>query len=441
MMQPSLWCRRWRLRLSLAVVIGMGTGWSAVAAESYVLAIAAVAPVLDGRLDEACWQSATTLERFVMLGGAEAPDAERVATRAMLLADRDYLYLGVHCEEPLVDKMVVRHREPDSDVWQDDVIEFMVVPSPRDVGEYVQFCVNPAGALLDGFLAGPGARLERGYDSGAEVRAQVGVRDWSVEMRVPLASLPVQSWQGPWYFHLARSRRAVSQYLTSLRTPVSGFHEIGVFAELTGIEALGLPFGVSGFGLGQVMYGGNACSFEVTGDRSRLTGAEIQIGDQTRQVFDAPALAIQTGTVRLPFTLVPGDQDQALRVRLLEGARVVQERSAVLSGLPVELLGAPPAPVVYLSPQAAAELELPVHVQSGDGALLRLSWEARDEAGAVVGDGATTTAGRTARLRLYWPRWRPGLYRLAMVLHRGDQELARREVPLRLVLNPWEEMR
>jgi len=439
MTQASPYRRRWRLRPVLAVCCL--AGWAAVAAESYTLALASAAPVLDGRVDDACWASATTLERFVMLGGAEPPEAERVATRAMILADREYLYLGVRCEEPFIDKMAVRHRERDSDVWQDDVVEFMVMPCPRDVGLYVQFCVNPAGALLDGALAGPAARLERGYDSGAEVKAQVGAGEWSVEMRVPLAGLPVQSWQGPWYFHVARSRRAVSQSLTSLQTPVSGFHDLGAYAELTGIEALGLPFGLSGFSLGALMYGGNACSFAVTGDRSRLTGAEIHIGGQTRQVFDAPALAIQTGTVRLPFTLVPGDQDQALRVRLLEGARVVQERSAVLSGLPVDLLGTPSAPVFYLSPQAAVELEIPVHVQAGDGASLRLVWEARDEAGAVVGDGETTTPGRSARLRLYWPRWRPGSYRLAMVLRRGDAELARREVPLRLVLNPWEEMR
>jgi hypothetical protein len=411
------------------------------AAESYVLAVTAQAPVIDGILDEGCWQAATVLERFVLLGGAEPAPDERVATRAMLTADSANLYLGVFCAEPRPDKLSMGHTQRDSDVWQDDDIEVMIMPCAQGVDRYVQLCINPAGALMDGYLPGRGAKMDKGYDSEAEVKTRVGAKDWTLELRLPLANLPVQSYRGPWYFHVARVRRTASQYLTSLQTPVSGFHELAAFAELTGIERLNFPFGVKDFSLGDTMYGANACGFAVEGDKARLTAAEIEIGGQKRALFDAAALAIQTGTLSLPFSVVPGDQGKPLTVRFLDGATLVQRRSTVLGNMPVELLGKPTRSVLYFSANEFAELEFPVNILGSPAEPMKLTWTASDEHGTVAGSGETATTGKSAKVRLYWPRWRPGAYSVEVRLCQGGAEIARRTQAIRLVLNPWEEMR
>lgn len=410
------------------------------AAESYALAVAAQAPVIDGALDDPCWKGATVLDRFVLLGGAEPAPDERVATRALLLADRANLYLGVVCEEPLIGKLSLRHTQRDSDVWQDDDIELMLMPCAQGVDRYVQLCINPAGALMDGYLPGRAAKMDKGYDSEAEIRTHVGAQDWTLELRLPLANLPIQSSRGPWYVHVARSRRPKPQSLTSLRTAVSGFHETSVFAELTGIEKLDLPFAISNFAVGEIMYGANACTFAVEGDKRRLSAAEIEIDGQKRALFDAPALAIQTGTLRLPFTVVPGDQGKLLSVRFLEGATLVQRRSTVLANLPVDLLAKPTRSVLYFAPNEFAELEFPIHVLGSASEPVKLTWAASDEQGNIVGNGETSTPGRAARVRLYWPRWRPGAYTLDAKLYQGGKEVARQTSTIRLILSPWEDL-
>ncbi|OGV74597.1 MAG: hypothetical protein A3K19_05815 [Lentisphaerae bacterium RIFOXYB12_FULL_65_16] len=413
----------------------------AAAAESYALAVTAQAPVIDGNLDEACWTAATVLDRFVLLGGAELPPDERVGTRAMLTADSANLYLGVVCEEPFAERLSMRHTQRDSDVWQDDDIEFMVMPCAQGVDRYVQLCINPAGALMDGYLPGRAAKMDKGYDSEAEIKTRVGAKEWTLELRLPLANLPVQSFQGPWYFHVARARRTTSQYLTSLQTSVSGFHETNAFAELTGIEKLNIPFGVKDFTLGDIMYGANACTLAVEGDKQRLSSAEIEIDGQKRAIFDAPALAIQTGTLKLEFNVVPGDQGKTLNVRLLDGATLVQRRSTVLGNMPVDLLGKPTKSVLYFSPNEFVELELPVNVLGSQKEPLKVTWTASDDQGGVTGSGETVTTGKSARIRLYWQKWRPGAYKIDVKLCQGGKEIASRTHAIRLILNPWEEMR
>ena len=168
--------------------------------ESYELAMTRSAPTIDGVLDDACWRSATVVDRFVKLGGKPLTGEERVVTRAKLIADQEHLYVAVYCEEPLIDKLSMRYTERDSAVWKDDDVEVMLVPCERGEDRYVQLAVNPAGALMDAFLPGQAMPLELGYDSGAAVKTVVGESDWTVEMRLPLANLPIESVTGPWSF-------------------------------------------------------------------------------------------------------------------------------------------------------------------------------------------------------------------------------------------------
>jgi hypothetical protein len=128
-------------------------------------------------------------------------------------------------------------------------------------------------------------------------------------------------------------------------------------------------------------------------------------------------------------------------VRLLDGATVVQRRSTVLDNLPVDLLGKLAKSVLYFSPNEVVELVLPVNVLGSRHEPLAVRWTAVDEQGRAVGDGQTATTGKSARIRLYWQRWRPGAYRIEVTLLQAGKELASRAYAIRLILNPWEDMR
>lgn len=430
-----------RITAGAAALLLMAFVVQAGAVERYELPLTDIPPVIDGKLDDACWKDALTLTEFVGLGGAKIPDADRVATKAMLIAGKSSLYVGVLCAEPFVDKLKKGHVERDSDVWKDDNVEIFIVPCARGGDRYVQLAVNPAGALWDGYFAGREAEPDMGYDSGAVVKARIGAKEWSVEVEIPVARLPVENAKGPWSFHIARGRKAKEMYLTSLKTPVSGFHALEAFAELGGIEKLGIPFGLKNFSFGKFAYGENCCSFEIDGAKEKLTSAEIEIGGALRAIFDAAALAIQTGTLRLPFSILQqadvGKRLAALRV--FNGAVLVQERVTAMSGLPTELLGKPERALFYFSRNEVVELVVPVNVVGTKDAPLKLVWSVADADGKAVGNGETTPSGAVAFLRLYWEKWKPGLYDIGIKLQQGGKEVAAVKQSIRLIPSPWEE--
>lgn len=431
------WQRRCCRAALLAACLGtirLGAGTP----QSHELARTQQAPLIDGRLDDNCWRAATVLEHFVKLGGQEMSDAERVATRAMLTADGTHLYIAVHCEEPLIDKLTMRYTERDSEVWRDDDVEIMIVPCEPGEDRYVQLAVNPAGAFMDAFLPARGAPLVLDYDSAATVKTAVGADAWTVEMRLPLANLPIESVSGPWSFHIARARRTTGVYLTSLTTPVSGFHDLEAYARLTGIAELGLPIGLNHFSFGKLSYGENVCTFEVTGAKQELTAMAIEVGGKPRMLFDQAALQIMTGTMALPYTLMPADRGRTLAVKAYCQKRLVQARLMTLSALPEKMLGRSQRSVFMFYPGNVVELALPLHITPSRDAPLTLTWTAADQTGKQVGSGLTTPAGDAARIRLYWRPWRPGPYTLDCRLARGGSELARQTQHIRLEANPWE---
>jgi len=416
----------------------LALGVCAAEPESYELAMTQAAPTIDGKLNDVCWRSATVLDQFVKLGGQALSGEEKVTTRAHLTADQDHLYIGILCEEPLVDKLLMRHTERDSAVWQDDDVEIMIVPCERGEDRYVQLAVNPAGALMDAFLPGQGMPLEMGYDSGAVVKTVVGKSDWVMEMSLPMANLPIESVAGPWSFHIARARRTTGSYMTSLKTPVGGFHDLAAYAGLTGIEKLNLPLGLKTFSFGQFFYGQNICSFEVTGAKEKLTSMAIEVGGSPRMLFDNAALQIMTGTMQLPYSLMPTDRGETLAVKAYSGTRLLQSRMISLDGMPEKMLGASSRAVFMLYPGNFVELALPLHIAGSSDAPLTLAWTAIGGDGTALGKGMTTPAGSTARIRLYWRPWKPGVYTIDCRLSRGGEELARQQQQIRLAANPWE---
>ena len=58
---------------------------------------AAEAPVIDGKLDDACWRKADVLGQFFKFTTVEP---SKYATEARLAYDAKYLYVGLRCFDP-----------------------------------------------------------------------------------------------------------------------------------------------------------------------------------------------------------------------------------------------------------------------------------------------------------------------------------------------------
>src|SRR5690242_5482876 len=80
---------------------------------------------IDGRLDDLGWQKAAWTNWFIDIEGARKP-RPRFRTRAKMLWDDTYLYVGAELEEPHVWGTLTAH---DSVIFHDNDFEVFLNPS------------------------------------------------------------------------------------------------------------------------------------------------------------------------------------------------------------------------------------------------------------------------------------------------------------------------
>src|SRR5262245_39064809 len=79
---------------------------------------------IDGRLDEASWLAAAWTQEFVDIEGNGRPKP-RFRTRAKMLWDDDYFYVGAELEEPHVWGALTNH---DAVIFHDNDFEVFIDP-------------------------------------------------------------------------------------------------------------------------------------------------------------------------------------------------------------------------------------------------------------------------------------------------------------------------
>ncbi len=103
---------------------------------------------IDGKLSEAGWKHARWTQNFVVYNSGETTNTK---TNAKMLWDNNYLYIAIECQDHY---LISNFREHDSPLWDEDVAEIFIDPD-GDGMNYIEFDVNPLGAVTDVFLAKP----------------------------------------------------------------------------------------------------------------------------------------------------------------------------------------------------------------------------------------------------------------------------------------------
>jgi len=102
---------------------------------------------IDGKLDDPAWKLADVATDFK---NTRPPfNAMKFPTRAMLLWDSKYLYVGFDCPDTDVVGTIT---ERDGELWREDAAEVFLNPS-CDGMTYLEYEVSPRGVLYDGALA------------------------------------------------------------------------------------------------------------------------------------------------------------------------------------------------------------------------------------------------------------------------------------------------
>ena len=215
----------------LAMMIGVLLGAISIgfAADTFPINVypcprAEQAPVLDGKLDDPVWQRATLVSGFTLLNTDKLVSPQ---TSFRLLWDDKYLYLGVQCDEPQMDKISpTRYAHDDPAVFSGESIEFFV--DPNDTHDlYYQLAFNVGGSLYDG------ERFVASWNSGAEVKTHLGEEFWSAEVAVPWGPLKVGPKPGKVVgFNVSRNHSIGEQTYATWARLQGGFHDPERFAHL-----------------------------------------------------------------------------------------------------------------------------------------------------------------------------------------------------------------
>ena len=210
---------------------------------------------VDGRLDEADWQKAPTLD-FIMPWSDTARDgAQTTVTR--LLWDDDNLYIIYQCVDPYLDSEVKAHDGP---VYNEDAVEIFATPNAADVSTYYGYEMNINGTLLDYIAFGggeewtpniqftwqsEGVKIATTYDGTLNDHSDTD-RGWILEIAIPHDNFRHLGGQIPpvdgdtWRASLSRTAGYKGQFglWSDTGAPTAAFHHAAYFGIFTFSKAV-----------------------------------------------------------------------------------------------------------------------------------------------------------------------------------------------------------
>jgi hypothetical protein len=156
------------------------------------------APIVDGVLDDKCWQGAQKATGFMPTGKAEKAGVE---TEVMSCYDDGVLYFGVKAFEPQMAQVKV---VPDR-VWNGDSVEFFFDPQNAKQ-KYLQVIVDSEANIFTAWQGDGTGQVKLPITAKAKKFADY----WTVEVAIPFAALGVTlpADNARWGFNIGRERYA-----------------------------------------------------------------------------------------------------------------------------------------------------------------------------------------------------------------------------------------
>jgi hypothetical protein len=195
--------RTWFLPGLVTVAIGLSMPRLGLVAapqqdpRGYVCYRARTPLTIDGRLDDPAWRDAPWTDDFVDIEGASKP-APALRTRAKMLWDDTYFYIGAELTEPNLWATQTAH---DSVIFHENDFELFIDPN-GDNHEYYELEINALNTVWDLLLPRPykdgGKPVNdweiRGLKSAVHLDGTLNTpadvdRGWSAELAVPWSAL------------------------------------------------------------------------------------------------------------------------------------------------------------------------------------------------------------------------------------------------------------
>jgi len=156
---------------------------------------------LDGRLDEAAWARADSIDDFRQRDPAEGAAAtERTVVR--FIAARDGLFIGIHAYDREPGRILHAQLRRDTELETDDGVQVMLSPM-QDKRTAFWFAVNPNGAMTDAEVVSfESDNID--WDAVWDSRAQITDDGWVAELFIPWQTLRYRAAQTTWDVNVLR---------------------------------------------------------------------------------------------------------------------------------------------------------------------------------------------------------------------------------------------
>jgi len=166
------------------------------------VAFAGTAPVLDGKLDDACWQTAQEFMPFSVRRLKRLAIEQRHVKACF---DQEHIYFGIVCDKAPEHALLTRTTwNDDAQIWKDDELEIFLDPALRHV-QYYQLILNSAGNVFDAshtvsWVQDPAAAelafkkkrdTDKSWDSQVKLKVRVHEQTWVVELALPVRAMGV----------------------------------------------------------------------------------------------------------------------------------------------------------------------------------------------------------------------------------------------------------
>ncbi len=199
----------------------------------------ALAPTMDGRLDEGIWNSVEPSSMFTQQYPNDgAPASERTELR--ILFDRQNVYVGIVCFDSDPSQIMVTQSRRDGDLNDGDSIQ-IVFDTFNDQQNGFVFGTNPMGIEYDGQLAAEGAAgnaFNANWDADWSVRSSITARGWETEIAIPLRTLRYRTGSDQtWGVNVMRVIRRKNEQVFLAPIPRGyNLHRVSLAAQLTGLD-------------------------------------------------------------------------------------------------------------------------------------------------------------------------------------------------------------
>ncbi len=194
------------------------------------------APVIDGKLDDEIWKSATVLKDFyqVQPGDNIAPSKP---TEVMLGYDAKFLYIAFHCyDEPDKVRAAISKRD---DIFNDDYVGILF-DTFNDGRKAYEFDFNPLGIQADGTWTDNNEDFNP--DVVMESKGMVTSDGWTLEVAIPFKSLRYVAgkdklWGAHFWRRIKRFNNELDMWMPISRDVSSWLAQEGHLSGLEGISA------------------------------------------------------------------------------------------------------------------------------------------------------------------------------------------------------------